>query len=68
MAVDQSWWDPTAAWWAKAARALRHIGEAGSVASAYELASPYEIRREDGEGQARSRSAFGYVSKFPLNS
>jgi hypothetical protein len=47
--VNQSWRDPTAAWWAKASRAAKHIGDAVSLASAYELANPYEIRRENGE-------------------
>src|SRR5215471_4796135 len=44
--MSESWRDPTAAWWAKAARALKHIRDADSVASAYESAKPYEIRQE----------------------
>ncbi len=47
--MDLSWRDPAAAWWAKAARAMKHISEASSVASAYESASPHKVCREDGD-------------------
>lgn len=40
------WSDPAAAWWAKAARALKHVQDVSSLAAAFEQVSPYEIRRE----------------------
>lgn len=46
MAMDETWRDPTAAWWAKTARAQKHIGDASRAAAEYEQAHPYEIRQE----------------------
>jgi hypothetical protein len=42
--VDDPWWDQTAAWWAKAERALTHIRDVGALAAAFEEAAAYEIR------------------------
>src|SRR5258708_24565131 len=41
-----SWRDTTAAWWAKAARAQRHIQDIGSMMAAFGQATAFEIRRE----------------------
>lgn len=45
--MDQSWNDPTAAWWAKAARARMHIREVGSLVDEFELSRPYKVCREN---------------------
>jgi hypothetical protein len=41
-----TWRDPTAAWWAKAARAQRHIQDIGSKMAAFGHGTAFEIRRE----------------------
>jgi hypothetical protein len=53
-AMDRFWFDPEAAWWAKAARARRHVHDAVSMAAGYQLSAPYEVRREatDRAGEA----------------
>jgi hypothetical protein len=44
--MDQSWRDPTAAWWAKLERANRHITEIHSMMSAFEESVAYRVGRE----------------------
>jgi hypothetical protein len=43
---SDSWWDPAAAWWAKAARARKHVEDALAMAVQYEMCKPYEIAAE----------------------
>jgi hypothetical protein len=47
--VDQSWRDPTAAWWAKLERANRHIKEISTMMSDFEESKAYAVRREGTE-------------------
>jgi hypothetical protein len=44
--VDYSWWDPTAAWWAKAQRADKHIADISAMVAAFNAAKAYEVGRE----------------------
>ena len=64
--MSESWRDPTAAWWAKAARALKHIRDADSVASAYESAKPYEIRREATDRPGEVAFRFRLLKPVPV--
>jgi hypothetical protein len=64
--MDTTWRDPTAAWWAKAARALKHISEAGLVASAYGQASPYQICREDSHEPGEVAFRFRLLKPVPV--
>jgi hypothetical protein len=48
-AMDQWWRDRTAAWWAKAARAKKHVGDIIGLADSYERLAPYGVRREAGD-------------------
>jgi hypothetical protein len=41
--VDDSWWEPAAAWWAKAARARAHIETIGATVRDYSRGGAYEI-------------------------
>jgi hypothetical protein len=41
--MDESWRDPTAAWWAKLARARKHVEDVLRIAAQYEMSEPYEI-------------------------
>jgi hypothetical protein len=43
----QSWREPSAAWWAKVARANKHIQDIRAVADEFESSRPYEVRQED---------------------
>jgi len=47
--VDQSWREPTAAWWAKLERASRHVEEISSMMDAFEDSEAYAVLREDTE-------------------
>jgi hypothetical protein len=47
--MPQSWRDPSAAWWAKAARAGKHIDDIGYMVGEFEQAKPYQVRREPTE-------------------
>jgi hypothetical protein len=47
--MDQSWRDPSAAWWAKARRADKHIQDLGSMVLEFERSHPYEVQQEDTE-------------------
>jgi hypothetical protein len=40
------WWDRSSAWWAKAARARKHIEDISSMVWAFERSDPYEIRSD----------------------
>jgi hypothetical protein len=45
--MDQSWRDPDAAWWAKAARARKHIDEFSFMVAEFEKSRPYEVQQEE---------------------
>lgn len=44
--VDLSWQDPSAAWWAKARRARKHIVDFGVLLAAFDPGSAYRLYRE----------------------
>jgi hypothetical protein len=44
--MSDSWWDPAAAWWAKAARARKHVQDILAMAMQYERREPFEIVAE----------------------
>lgn len=44
--MSDSWSDPAAAWWAKAARARKHVQDTLAMAAQYEMCKPYEIVAE----------------------
>jgi hypothetical protein len=44
--MDESWREPTAAWWAKAARARKHIQDIRTMVAEFDRSGPYEIRAE----------------------
>src|SRR5260370_14876681 len=44
--MSQSWRDPAAAWWAKAARAGKHVDDIRYMVSEFERTKPYEVRGE----------------------
>jgi hypothetical protein len=44
--VDQSWREPTAAWWAKLERANKHIKEIYSMVNDFEESNAYSVCRE----------------------
>jgi hypothetical protein len=44
--MSDSWWDPAAAWWAKVARARKHVQDVLAMAAQYETCEPYKVVAE----------------------
>jgi hypothetical protein len=44
--MSDSWWDPAAAWWAKAPRARKHVQDILAMAAQYEMCEPCELVAE----------------------
>ena len=65
MRMDESWWDCTAAWWAKAERALTHIQNVGEMAAAFEQSPAYQIRHEVPE-PGRVLATFHVLKPMPV--
>lgn len=63
--MDQSWRDPTAAWWAKAARASTHIRQVGSLVNDFELSRPYEVCRQNTENPNEVAFRFKILRPVP---
>jgi len=47
--VPPSWRDPSAAWWAKAARAGKHVDDVRYLVGEFERTKPYQVHREPTE-------------------
>lgn len=63
--MDESWWDRTAAWWAKAERALTHIRDVGALAAAFEQSPAYEISHQV-TGPGRVTATFHVLRPMPV--
>lgn len=66
LTMDESWRDPTAAWWAKSARALKHVGDACLAAAEYEQEHPYEVRRETTDRPGEVAFRFHLLKPVPV--
>lgn len=64
--MDQSWRDPTAAWWAKAARASKHIQEIRFMVAEFERSRPYEVLREETDNSSEAAFRFHVTQAFPV--
>jgi len=64
--MTDSWWDPSAAWWAKAARAQKHIQDIGALVATLERAAAYEIRREITDQPGRVAFRFHLLKPVPV--
>jgi hypothetical protein len=61
----ESWRDPSAAWWAKTARAGKHIDDIRYMINDFERRKPYEIRRESTEHPDEVAFRFHINSALP---
>lgn len=64
--MDQSWRDPTAAWWAKLERANKHITEIHSMMKAFEESEAYTVRREGSDKPNVVAFRFKIVRPVPV--
>jgi hypothetical protein len=64
--MDRWWLDRTAAWWAKAARAKKHVGDIVGLADAYARLAPHEVRREAGGHPGETCYRFRFVKPVPV--
>ena len=65
--MADSWWDASAAWWAKAARAKKHIQDVGLLVAGLERAAPYEISREVTDQPGRVAFRFRLLEPVPVD-
>jgi hypothetical protein len=63
--MDQSWKDPTTAWWTKAARASMHIREVGSLVDEFEFSKPYRVCRENTKNPSEVAFRFKILRPIP---
>jgi hypothetical protein len=63
--MDQSWKDPGAAWWAKAARANKHIQDIRAMVVEFEKLRPYEARPENADNPDETAFRFHVLQSVP---
>ena len=63
--MDQSWREPSAAWWAKAARANKHIQDIRIMVGEFGELKPYEVRQEDAENPGEVAFRFHILRPVP---
>lgn len=64
--MSDSWWDPAAAWWAKLARARKHVEDILAMAAQYEMSEPYEIVAEPGGIVGQTAYRLGILRPVPV--
>src|SRR5262245_63010246 len=53
VSIDQSWLDPSSAWWAKLDRAGEHVQSLREQVERYRAAKPFEVRPEPTDAPGR---------------
>jgi hypothetical protein len=64
--VDQSWRDPTAAWWAKLARANTHIQDIHSMFNHFDESNACEVCRESTDNPNQVAFRFKILQQAPV--
>jgi hypothetical protein len=65
--MPDAWRHPSAAWWAKAARAQKHIQDVGALVTGLERAAPYQIHREVTDQPGRVAFRFRLLKPMPVH-
>src|SRR5690348_7194187 len=63
--MDQSWREPSAAWWAKVARANKHIQDIRAMADEFERSRAYEVRQEATDNPGEIAFRFHILQPVP---
>lgn len=65
--MNNSWQDQDAAWYAKAQRARKHIGEIRAMATEFYAARPYRINVEETDGPLKIALRFRVLTPVPVD-
>lgn len=63
--MDQSWKDPSAAWWAKVERARKHIQDLGTMVLEFEQSQPHEVAKDRTETPGEVAYRFRVLRTVP---